>query len=177
MTKEIPLWVIMLILILCLCGCNKIEVSCGYRPEPRTKEDSECLYNSMIGELAGESEYEKITHLFFFDSQSKKHGKGYCHEFNSRAGGGALRWTSNTKYHLDKVKQTISIKKEKEFRQIIMNFYSGKYCPDDIQKKVMTMNHCLIRSLFNNKNPSKWWNKKRLDYVLTNKVAYTYHKW
>lgn len=176
MKNKIPLWVAILIIII---GCAKQEqnTSCEYRPEPTTKQDVECLYNSMIGELASESDYEKITHLFFFDAQTKKHGKGYCYEFNTRAGGGALRWTSNTDYHIKEVRKTINPETEKRFREIVMNFYLGKYCPDETQKKVMQMNHCLLRDLFNNKNPNRWWNKNLVDYVLTDKMAYTLHRW
>jgi len=127
-------------------------------------EERTCLLDAMLGEQGGETDYEKITFLFFFDAQSKRFGRGYCEEFYAIEGGGARRYSATSRHHLNRIANK---KKKVEFikhnLQIINDFLDGKLLPDEVQTAVTTTTNCLQTS-FSKSNKAPSWHK---DYLIT----------
>ena len=135
--------------------------------EKYNKEDKDCLLNVLFGEVYGEDYEEKVALLTYFTKEAKKNNKTFCQEWNTVAAGGAMKYSSNNKKDMNRIKSNHK-SNIKRHRQFIDDFLNGEIKPNE---KVKDMTNFLTINLFKSKK-CPIWARKTTDYIVIDKTIY-----
>ena len=135
--------------------------------EKYSKKDKDCLLNVLFGEVYGNDYKEKVALLTYFTKEAKNNNKTFCQEWNTIAAGGAMKYSSNNKKDIIRIKSNHKSDVENH-KQFINDFLNGKIKPNE---KIKNMTNFLTIDLFKSKK-CPIWARKATDYIIIDKTIY-----